>query len=318
MDGLNLLRGQERSPLGPRIRGRWGLRVFRAVAAIPPKLHSLEGGDQPGASFPRAVRDNDTVATPQNPAVRLHRAVDQGLVQPRDRLDDRLGGLDRALAEGHPRDIPCDEFLEHHGHGAVLDVQAQLLPVQQGRIGPKGGPDLADMGQDSARAPDVQERLVEAGKGLGGGVLSDGRGTHGQRPAGGRPAGGRRAPGEALDRLPKSGFQFLRKGGAVEETADSQGGVPHLLPAHVLGVFAPELEYELAEKPRGADEPMISGGGQAQGLRDREPRGGQPGQGVALAAHQRPLGGGDPLEAQDEGREGICHSCTFWNELTRE
>jgi hypothetical protein len=91
------------------------------------------------------VRHDAAAGTFENPAIRLHLAAHQTLIEPINRLNHRLGKVVWIDSEHNARAIPGYDLLHHHRHGATLHIEAQFTPVEQRRIGPEGCPDEPDV-----------------------------------------------------------------------------------------------------------------------------------------------------------------------------
>ena len=85
-----------------------------------------------------------------------------------------------------------------------------------------------------------------------------------------------------------------------EHVADTQGGVPELLPAHVLKGFAVQLEENFLLQPVGVDKLLIGRGRDDHGLGDLKSLARQTGQGTSFAARQGHLIRTDFGQGQDQ------------------
>lgn len=67
----------------------------------------------------------------------------------------------RAPPEDDTRLHPDHEFLDDDRHGAVVNIESQLLPVEQRGIGPQRGPHEPYVIEDGVDTPYIQERFME-------------------------------------------------------------------------------------------------------------------------------------------------------------
>lgn len=142
--------------MGPRARTWAAWR--KAASRSPQRLPVMVRGDEPG-----------------------HR----GLAQAGAGVDHHLvqGAADRAGGEQDPGALGRDHPLHHHRHPHPLEVDAPVVPVGHGAVGPEGGPAVADGVQQGLFPHQSKEGIVLAGEGGARQVLGGGAGTHRHRPA---------------------------------------------------------------------------------------------------------------------------------------
>ena len=118
----------------------------------------------------RAVRADDDL-------VRRDHAGDERFAQSPRCVDQHVVGLagDRVGREGDERDIAADELLDDDGNPAFVGIQAALPPVGDGALGPERGPAALDRLFERVEVADVEDRVVQTGKGEDGRVLSGSR-----------------------------------------------------------------------------------------------------------------------------------------------
>ncbi len=70
--------------------------------------------------------------------------------------------------------MAVDPFLDDDGDGRVFGGEVELLEIEEGAVGPEGGPYQADMVEDLVDSCDVDVGFVQAGEGVSGGIFPGG------------------------------------------------------------------------------------------------------------------------------------------------